>query len=102
MFVILVEITVRGPIDQISGMVMNINDFKNIIQFAILDQLDHKDIDKDVPYFLENNIVSTTENLVIFMWNNLQNALKTLSDSVKLHKIRIKETDKNFVTYKGE
>ncbi|KAK4469565.1 hypothetical protein MN116_007105 [Schistosoma mekongi] len=92
------EITVLGPIDQTTGMVMNMNDLKSIIQEHVLDLLDHKNIDEDVEYFKKNNIVSTTENLAVFIWSQLVNIIP----NDLLYEVKVWETDKNVVTYRGE
>ncbi|KAL4648155.1 6-pyruvoyl tetrahydrobiopterin synthase isoform X2 [Arapaima gigas] len=63
---------------------------------AVMMPLDHKNLDKDVPYF--ENLVSTTENLAIFIWNSLA----ALLPPNLLYEIKIHETDKNIVTYRGE
>lgn len=42
--------------------------------------------------------VSTTENLAVYIWDNM---VKVLPPSV-LYEIKIHETDKNIVTYRGE
>ncbi|KAJ0060673.1 hypothetical protein NL108_016871, partial [Boleophthalmus pectinirostris] len=46
-----VEVTVRGKIDAKTGMVMNLTDLKRCIEDVIMTPLDHKNLDKDVPYF---------------------------------------------------
>ncbi|KAF0506086.1 6-pyruvoyl tetrahydrobiopterin synthase [Gigaspora margarita] len=46
-----VEITIRGEVDPHTGMVMNLTDLKKCMGVAILDELDHKNLDLDVPYF---------------------------------------------------
>lgn len=43
--------TVKGPVDQQTGMVMNVHDLKLHMEKAIMDTLDHKNLDLDVPYF---------------------------------------------------
>ncbi|KAM9773326.1 6-pyruvoyl tetrahydrobiopterin synthase [Syngnathus typhle] len=91
-----VEITVRGKIDHITGMVMNLTDLKRSIEEVIMIPLDHKNLDKDVPYFA--TIPSTTENLAVYIWNNMA---KSIAPSI-LYEIKIHETDKNIVTYRGE
>ncbi|XP_030361206.1 6-pyruvoyl tetrahydrobiopterin synthase isoform X2 [Strigops habroptila] len=48
-----VIVTVRGEIDPVSGMVINLTDLKEYMQEAIMEPLDHKNLDKDVPYFAE-------------------------------------------------
>ncbi|KAI1230724.1 6-pyruvoyl tetrahydrobiopterin synthase, partial [Lamprotornis superbus] len=50
-----VVVTVRGEIDPVSGMVMNLTDLKEYMQEAIMEPLDHKNLDKDVPYFSEHH-----------------------------------------------
>lgn len=47
----LVLVTVKGPVDPQTGMVMNVHDLKQYMQQAIMDPLDHKNLDQDVPYF---------------------------------------------------
>ncbi|XP_070707995.1 6-pyruvoyl tetrahydrobiopterin synthase [Pempheris klunzingeri] len=91
-----VEVTVRGKIDRATGMVMNLTDLKRCIEDVIMTPLDHKNLDKDVPYFA--GVVSTTENVAVYIWDNM---VKVLPPSL-LYEIRIYETDKNIVTYRGE
>ncbi|RXM31508.1 6-pyruvoyl tetrahydrobiopterin synthase [Acipenser ruthenus] len=68
----------------------------NIYKMAIMEPLDHKNLDKDVPYFAD--VVSTTENVAVFIWDNL---LKFLPPN-SLYEVKIHETDKNIVVYRGE
>ncbi|KAJ8363750.1 hypothetical protein SKAU_G00125810 [Synaphobranchus kaupii] len=91
-----VEVTVRGKIDRVTGMVMNLTDLKKHIEEAIMVPLDHKNLDEDVPYFAD--VVSTTENLAVFIWDSME---KLLPPSL-LYEIKIYETDKNIVVYRGE
>uniref|UniRef100_A0A8C2G740 6-pyruvoyl tetrahydrobiopterin synthase n=1 Tax=Cyprinus carpio TaxID=7962 RepID=A0A8C2G740_CYPCA len=91
-----VEVTVRGKIDKNTGMVMNLTDLKEYIEEAIMKPFDHKNLDLDVPYFAD--VVSTTENLSVFIWDSMVKLLPPDS----LYEIRIYETDKNIVVYRGE
>lgn len=92
-----VEVTVRGRMDPRTGMVMNIADLKIYMKKVLMDRLDHKNLDKDVPYFKE--VVSTTENLAIFIFDELKKEMP-LPDL--LYEVKIYETDKNIVVYRGE
>ncbi|KAG8008929.1 6-pyruvoyl tetrahydrobiopterin synthase [Nibea albiflora] len=83
-------------IDRLTGMVMNLTDLKRCIEDVIMTPLDHKNLDKDVPYFAD--VVSTTENLAVYIWDNM---VKVLPPNV-LYEIKIHETDKNIVIYRGE
>ncbi|XP_064608752.1 6-pyruvoyl tetrahydrobiopterin synthase-like [Liolophura sinensis] len=91
-----VEVIVRGPVDPITGMVINLVDLKAYIEKAIMSVLDHKNLDKDVPYF--KDVVSTTENLAVFIWHQLTMLLPT----GLLYEVKIHETDKNVVFYRGD
>jgi 6-pyruvoyltetrahydropterin/6-carboxytetrahydropterin synthase len=84
-------------VDPVTGMVMNISDIKEIMNEAIMKPLDHKCIDKDVPYF--KNVVSTTENVAIFIWNRVKMGLPKPE---LLYEVKIWETENNIVLYRGE
>ncbi|XP_056153368.1 6-pyruvoyl tetrahydrobiopterin synthase isoform X1 [Lampris incognitus] len=65
-------------------------------QEVIMIPLDHKHLDKDVPYFAD--VVSTTENLAVYIWDNM---VKVLPPNL-LYEVKIYETDNNIVVYRGE
>jgi len=92
-----IEVTVKGRVDEKTGMVMNITDLKKAMNIAIMDTLDHKHIDLDVEYF--KNVVSTTENVAIYVWKQI---LPLLPGHVTLDQVKIWETEKNIVVYRGE
>ena len=77
-------------------MVINLTDLKEYMK-SILEQIDHKNLDLDVSYF--KNVVSTTENLAIFIWNEL---LKTELPKELLYEVKINETENNSVIYRGD
>ena len=93
----IVEVTIKGPIDEKTGMVMNLSDLKIYMEESIMKVMDHKNLDKDVPYF--NNLVSTTENVAVFIWNSLS---AQLPNSSLLYEVKVFETDKNIMVYRGE
>ncbi|KAG0367260.1 hypothetical protein BGZ54_004153 [Gamsiella multidivaricata] len=86
-------------IDPLSGMVINITDLKKTLQTAVMDPCDHRNLDLDVPFFKLNP--STTENLAVFLWQNIQQNLP-VSKTYELYEIKLHETDKNVVVYRGE
>ena len=79
-------------------MVVNIADLKVWIKEKVLDSLDHKNIDMEVEYFM-NGVVSTTENLAVFCWEQLEGIIPS---PARLYQVKLWETEKNIVTYKGE
>ncbi|KAI8340673.1 hypothetical protein BC941DRAFT_347630 [Chlamydoabsidia padenii] len=99
-----VEITVKGEIDPITGMVMNMVDLKKCINKAVMDPLDHRNLDMDVEYF--KHTPSTVENLAVFIWDNFNHHLQkdfwSSANTARLYKVKIYETDHNSVEYMGE
>ncbi|KND00469.1 6-pyruvoyl tetrahydropterin synthase/QueD family protein [Spizellomyces punctatus DAOM BR117] len=91
-----VEVIVKGQIDPVTGMVLNITELKECMKSAIIDLMDHKNLDVDVQYFHDKP--STAENIAVFIWDNMQRILP----KGELHEIRLHETDNNVVLYRGE
>jgi 6-pyruvoyltetrahydropterin/6-carboxytetrahydropterin synthase len=89
-----IEVTVGGPIDPATGMVINMATLDAVVQEHVVSRFDHMNLNLD-PLFADR--VSTTENLSIAIFNLLQPALKPAI----LEKIRIEETENNFFEYSG-
>ena len=90
------EVTVRGTPDPRTGMVLNLTDLKQAINQHIIDEVDHKHLNYDVPWL--EGCVPTTEVLAIKFWERLERALpKGMLYEVKLH-----ETENNIASYRGE
>jgi len=93
------EVTVRGEIDPQTGMVMNVTDLKALIHKYVFNVMDHKNLDLDVALFRDTGLVSTTENLVVVVWDLL---VDKMPKNAPLYKIKIHETGKNVAEYYGE
>ena len=91
------EVTVAGPVTD-TGMVITIADMKVAIARNVLDRLDHKNLDKDVEHF-KKGVVSTTENLAVYIRDLLKDNIKS---PATLYEVKILETEKNSVVYRGE
>ena len=68
---------------------------KKIVNKYVIDILDHSLFDKEVDWF--KNRQPSSENLVIFIWNQIEPHLK----GVTLHRIRLHETPTIFTDYYG-
>lgn len=90
-----VEACVSGQLDPLTGYVINLRDLKKCL-LQVIDPLDHKRLDVDVAFFRKH--VATAENIAIYIWNELR---KLLPPKAKLHNIRVYETEKNLVDYRG-
>ena len=64
----LVEVTLCGKIDPVTGMIINLYDLKQHL-WDVLIEFDHKNLNLDTPYF--TNRISTSENLAWTLWELL-------------------------------
>src|SRR5579863_4126957 len=90
------EVTVKGEVDLRSGFVIDLKRLKNILHSEVLDAMDHRFLNKEVPEFLTR--IPTTENLAIAIWQRLAPKLK----AAQLHRVRVYETPDLFVDFYGE
>ncbi|KRO90382.1 MAG: 6-pyruvoyl tetrahydrobiopterin synthase, partial [Cryomorphaceae bacterium BACL29 MAG-121220-bin8] len=71
-------VNVKGDVDPITGMVIDLKYLKNIIKEDVEDLLDHKNLNIEIKYFDE--VVPTAENICIFIWNILRNKIDSDKD----------------------
>ncbi len=64
----LLEVTLSGEIDSVTGMIINLYDLKQYL-WEVLIEFDHKNLNMDTPYF--DNRIPTTENLARTLWEVL-------------------------------
>jgi 6-pyruvoyltetrahydropterin/6-carboxytetrahydropterin synthase len=89
------EVSVRGPIDRETGMVMNMADLDTLVGSTVVERFHLANLNVD-PLFRQT--VPTTENLCRAIHRLLAGDLP----SGKLDRIRIEETENNFFEYAGE
>jgi 6-pyruvoyltetrahydropterin/6-carboxytetrahydropterin synthase len=89
------EVVVKGEAERKSGMFINLRDLKDLIDRCIVEPADHRSLDHDVPFM--NGRISTTENLAIAIWQELEPRLPPRS----LHKVLVRESENNAVEYTG-
>lgn len=65
----LLEVTLCGEIDPVTGMIINLYDLKQHL-WDVLIEFDHKNLNLDTPYF--TNKIPTTENLALTLWTLLE------------------------------
>ncbi|OLY93612.1 6-pyruvoyltetrahydropterin/6-carboxytetrahydropterin synthase [Cnuella takakiae] len=90
-------VTVKGKPDSGTGFVMDVKKLSTLIKEHVTDQLDHRNLNVDVP-FMEGKLTST-ENLAMAIWQQLA---PQLPQSVQLHCIKLYETPRIYVEYFGE
>ncbi|MCE9601870.1 MAG: 6-carboxytetrahydropterin synthase [Gemmatimonadetes bacterium] len=89
------EITVEGEVDPGTGFVVNLADVKRIAEREIVDAVDHKNLNLDVPFM--SGTIPSTENLVLACWRVLAPQLAP----ARLAKLKLWETDNQYVEYDG-
>ena len=90
------EVTVKGEVDPRSGFVVELKDLKVVLHREVLDAMDHRFLNKEVPEFAR--AIPTTENIAVAIWKRLQTKLQVAS----LHRVRLYESSDLFVDYYGE
>tara|TARA_B100000524_G_scaffold330281_1_gene216043 strand:+ start:6297 stop:6728 length:432 start_codon:yes stop_codon:yes gene_type:complete len=90
-------VTVKGTPSQETGFVMNLKDLGEIIKENVIEKIDHKNINLDVSFM--QGKMSSTENLAIGIWEQMENLIKAKGGM--LVKIKLVETENNFVEYFG-
>lgn len=90
------EVTVKGQVDAHSGFVVDLKQLKEIMNREVLDALDHRFLNKELPEF--RSTIPTTENLAINVWGRLEPKLRI----AQLHRVRLYETPDLFVDFYGE
>lgn len=89
-------VTIKGEVNPETGFLFDVKKLSTLIKDNILEHLDHKNLNIDVP-FLEGMICST-ENLAKVIWEQLS---KVLPQEVNLHCIKLYETPRIYVEYFG-
>lgn len=89
------EVTVKGNIHPDTGMVIDLKSLKKLVQMEIIDHVDHKNFNVDVDFMA--GIIPTAENIALKFW-------EILSDKIEngvLHELKLYESDRNYVVYRG-
>ncbi len=89
------EVTVSGQVAGDTGMVYNLVDIDRVVREQVLERFDHQNLNC-IPEF--RDLVPTTENLCISIYNILKQSLS----STHLDKVRLEETSQNSFEVTGD
>lgn len=95
-----VEVTLEGEPDPVTGMVLDLKELKEILNREIVAPYDHRFLNYEVPPF--DRVVPTPENIVRDLWRRLEARLTDAGAGRRLHAIRLYETPDLYVDYFGE
>jgi 6-pyruvoyltetrahydropterin/6-carboxytetrahydropterin synthase len=90
------EVTVKGEVNPQTGFVVDLKDLKEILNTEVIEAMDHRHLNKEVPEFARQ--IPTTENIAIAVWRRLEGTLRV----AKLHRVRLYEMPDLFVDFYGE
>lgn len=84
-----VEVTVAGSVDPITGMVANLKDVDSILRRELIGAVDHRHLNRDVEFL--RGVVPTTENVALAAFQRLEPHLRP----ARLVRLRLVETENN-------
>jgi 6-pyruvoyltetrahydropterin/6-carboxytetrahydropterin synthase len=90
------EVTVEGEIDPETGYVLDVKRLRDLVNARVVDEMDHSNLNVDVPWL--QGVNPTAENLAVQIWNRLTGRL----EGARLVSVKLWETQRNHVEYRGE
>ncbi len=92
------EVTLGGDVDPVTGMIVDLKLVKEVLHREVVDVMDHRYLNAEVPPF--DKIVPTAENIARNIWDRLAPHLN--GPGMRLHQVRLYETENLYVDYRGE
>lgn len=90
-------VTVKGEVSEETGFVVDLKWLSDLLKEKVIEQLDHKNLNLDVP-FLAGKMVST-EVIAMEIWKQIEADIAEVG--AELYHIKLMETENNFVEYWG-
>ncbi|HEY1755570.1 MAG TPA: 6-carboxytetrahydropterin synthase [Bryobacteraceae bacterium] len=91
------EVTVEGQPDAVTGMVFDLRELKEILNQEVVDPMDHRFLNREVPPF--DRVIPTTENIAREIWTRIEGRVSR--GDVRLRNVRLYETADLYVDYEG-
>ena len=92
-----IDVTIEGSVNPSTGYVLDLKLLKEAVQEVVIRDVDHRNLNLEVPWL--EGINPTTENFVVAIWHRLE---PRIPENVRLHRITLWETPRNYVEYSGE
>ncbi len=93
----ILEVTLEGDPDPETGMVFDLKRLKELIQQTVIEPMDHRFLNYEVPPF--DKMVPTTENVAAEIWRRLEPYFE--GGRARLNNVRLYETEDMYVDYGG-
>ncbi len=94
------EVAVRAPITD-DGETLNVAELDELVDREVIEKLDHKHLNRDVPQFHDRN--PSVEHIAQTIWAMLADKISTIGPAPgeTLEEVRVWETEKTVCTYRG-
>jgi 6-pyruvoyltetrahydropterin/6-carboxytetrahydropterin synthase len=92
-----IEVTVEGETDPVTGMVFDLRELKQVLNEEVIEPMDHRFLNREVPPF--DCVVPTTENVALEIWRRLKPRIER--NGVRLRNVRLYETADLYVDCGG-
>lgn len=92
-----IYVTVKGVPSEETGFVINLKDLSVLLKREVVEPLDHKNLNLDVPFL--KGMLASTENIAIQIWERIEGPIAEAGG--ELVKIKLIETENNYVEYYG-
>jgi 6-pyruvoyltetrahydropterin/6-carboxytetrahydropterin synthase len=89
----ILEVTVEGDVDPDSGYLIDMKDLKQVLREAVVDDVDHRHMNFEVPWL--SGVIPTAENLARVFFERVDGRL---GDGVRLKAVTVHETPRNAAT----
>ena len=90
------EVSVAGQIEQRTGYVMDLSKLRDVVEREVISRADHRNMNIDVDFM--RGVIPTAENIVVQCWR----VIAPLVTPARLTRLRLWETENNYVEYAGE
>ena len=90
------EVSVAGEIDPVTGYVVDLGHVARTVEREFIDLVDHRNLNLDVEFM--RGVNPTSENIVVQCWRLLVPHLAP----ARLTRLRLWETENNYVEYEGQ
>lgn len=95
------EVTLKGKIDPLSGMVYDFKNLKTLVEERILQHLDHKYLNNvETPGFPQDQ--PTAENMVVWIGKRLYTYLLNQPNPITVSKVALWETPTSCAIWRNE